>query len=92
MKQYKFKKYYKDGTIELNGGRASKPEYLYGEFDGMVTWEEYDNIAKSNLTTKELLKIALKVFNKTSKIIKRIEIVNIETNEIIEYIENNEID
>ena len=84
MKPYKFKKYYEDGTIECNGGRASKPEYLYGEFDGMVTWEEYDNIATSNLTPKELLNIALKVFNKTSKTIKRIE--------IIDYIENKEID
>ena len=92
MKPYKFKKYYEDGTIECNGGRASKPEYLYGEFDGMVTWEEYDKIATSNLTTNELLKIALKVFSKTSKTIKKIEIINIETNEIIDYIENKEID
>lgn len=92
MKPYQFRKYYEDGTIECNGGRASKPEYLYGEFDGLIDWEEYDNIATSNLTANELLKIALKVFNKKSKKIKKIEIVNIETNEIVDYIENKEID
>lgn len=88
MKPYKFKKYYEDGTIECNGGRASKPEYLYADFDGMVAWEEYDNIATSNLSIKELLKISLKLFSKNSKRIKRVEIVNIENNEIVDYIEN----
>ena len=92
MKPFKFKKYYKDGTIKLNGGSASKPEYLYGELDGMVSWEEYDKISTSNLSTDKLLKIALKGFNKASNPIKRIEIVNIETNEVLDFIVNKEID
>ena len=92
MKSYKFKKYYKDGTIECNGGRASKPEYLYGELDGIVSWEEYDKIANSNLSIDKLLKIALKRFNKSSNPIYRIEIVNIKTNEIVDFIDNKEID
>lgn len=92
MLPYKFKKYYKDGTISLNGGSASKPEYMYCEFDGVVSWDEYDKIATSNLSTHEILQIAIKGFNKFTKAenpIIRMEIVNIQTNEIIDFIENN---
>ncbi len=92
MKVYQFKRYYKDGTVELAGGKASKPEYLYGDLDGVVSWEEYDKISTSNLTTQELLKIAISGFNKFSKPtnpIIRMEIVNIETDEVIDFIEAN---
>ena len=90
MKPYRFKKYYKDGTVKLNGGRASKPEYLYGEFDGLVGWEEYEKIATYDLSIQELLQIAMKGFNKFSNPLNpiiRIEIVNTETNEVVDFIE-----
>ena len=90
MKLYKFKRYYKDGTVELSGGKASKPEYLYGDLDGVVSWEEYDKIATSNLSTAELLKIAIKGFNRFSNSLNpivRMEIVNIDTDEVIDFVE-----
>lgn len=86
-KVYSFKIFYNNGENRVLGGRASKPEFLYGEFDGMVSWEEYDKIAASKMTVKELLACASKVFKNTFKNINRIEIINIENNEIIDFID-----
>lgn len=88
---YAFKFFYDDGSIELAGGRSSKPEFLYGSLDGLVSWNEYDKIATSNLSVHELLTYAAGVFkNKWKKSFYRIEIVNTETNEVIDFVDCKE--
>lgn len=85
---YRFKIYFNDGTVELSGGRGKTPTCLYNDFDGLMDWDEFDNLSKKNMTTKKELELAFKVYkNLYKKEYYRIEIINDETNEIIDYIE-----
>ena len=56
MLKYSFKFYYKDGSSKICGGKSSKPEYLKYDFDGTISWEEYDKIADNpNITAQEVV-------------------------------------
>ena len=56
-----------------------------------MDWDEYYELYDKNLTTKDVLKLALKCYKDSfKKDFKRIEIINDETNEIIDYIEESE--
>ncbi|MBO5884277.1 MAG: hypothetical protein J6Q51_00605 [Clostridia bacterium] len=86
-KIYCFKIYYKNGQSKVLGGKASKPEYLYGDFDGMISQEEYHQISISKLNIKELLHTASMIFKTVFVDINKIEIINIKTNQIIDFID-----
>ena len=85
MLEFAFKFYYDDVSSKVAGGKSSKPENLKFGFDGTISWEEYDRIADNpNIAVQEVANMAKEFFNKTenNKIIK-VEIINIETNEVI---------
>ena len=87
---YRFKYYYKDGTSELSGGRGNTPESMYNDFDGLMDWDEYESLSEKNLSTHEILELAMEVYKGFLKDFYRIEIVNDETNEIVDYIDEIE--
>lgn len=85
---YRFKIYFKDGTFDLSGMRGKDPEGLYNDFDGLMDWDEFYKLNKNNMTIKKTLKLAFEVYkNLYDKEYYRIEIINDETDEIIDYIE-----
>ena len=85
---YRFKFYYEDGTSEYVGGRGKDPTLLYNDFDGLLGWDEFSNLSNKNLTTKEILNMAKSLYKDFLKQkYNRIEIVNDETNEIVDYID-----
>jgi len=85
---YRYKFYYKDGTSELSDARSASPNHLWFDFDGLMDWDEYDKLSEKKLTTKEILEMAMKVYKGFLKDFYRIEIINDETNEVIDYIED----
>lgn len=88
---YKFKYYYNDGTNETSSMATPKPEQLYSDFDGLMDWDEYDALDDKNLSTHEVLELAMKVYKGFLPDFYRIEIINTKTNEIVDYIDLNEI-
>lgn len=87
---YRFKYYYKDGTSELSGCSGQDPKMMYNDFDGLMDWDEFDSLYEKNLTTHEILELAMEVYKGFLKDFYRIEIVNDETNEIVDYIDETE--
>lgn len=89
---YRFKFYFEDGTSKYVGGRGKDPESLYNDFDGLLDWDEFYNLSNKNLTTKEILTMAKSLYKDfLKKNYTRIEIVNDETNEIVDYIDIKEV-
>ena len=84
---FRFKYYYKDGTTDLSDCQTDKPEELYNDFDGLIEWNEYDSLFKRKSTTKEILEIALRAYKDFLPDFYKIEIINDETNEVIDSIE-----
>ena len=84
---YRFKFYYNDGTSGLSGGYAMRPTALYFEFDGLLDLDEFNNLSEKNMTTKKLLKLAVRAYKDFEPDFYRIEIINDKTNEIVDYIE-----
>ena len=88
---YRFKIYFKDGTFDLTGGKGKTPTCLYNDFDGLMDWDEFYKLDEKNMTTKKELELAFEVYkNLYKKEYYRIEIINDETNEVIDYIEESE--
>lgn len=81
---YRFKFYYKNGTTELGGGAAESPISLYNDFDGLMDWDEFYNLSSKNLTTKEILEMAMKLYKGYIDDYYRIDIVNTESGEIVD--------
>ena len=88
---YRFKYYYKDGTVEISGGSGVRPTTLYNDFDGLMDWDEFDNLKEENMTTSEILKMAMKVYKGFLPDYSRIEIINDESGEIVDYIDEREV-
>ena len=84
---YKFKFYYKDGTTDFNSTGTTTPEELYIDFDGLIDWDEYYSFAKLKPSSHEVLEVATRAYKGFLKDFNRIEIINEETGEIIDYIE-----
>ena len=84
---YRFKFYYNDGTSSLSGGYAVYPTALYNDFDGLLDWDEFDNLSEENITTKKILELAVRAYKDFEPDFHRIEIINDKTNEIIDYID-----
>ncbi len=87
---YRFKYYYKDGTSELSGVCSKTPEGLFNDFDGLMDWDEFDSLNENNMTTHKVLELAMEVYKGFLKDFYRIEIVNDETNEVVDYIDETE--
>lgn len=87
---YRFKYYYNDGTTSLSGGGGTRPELMYNDFDGFMDWDDFDKLTESNMTTKQILKLAMKVYKRFLKDFYRIEIINDQTKEVIDFIEERE--
>ena len=84
---YRFKYYYKDGTSELSGVWSKTPERLFNDFDGLMDWEEFNNLYEKDMTARKVLELAMQVYKGSLKDFYRIEIFNDETNEVVDYIE-----
>lgn len=87
---YRFKFYYKDGTNGLRGGRAVRPTALYNDFDGLIDWEEYENLSEKDMTTKKILELAVRAYKKLIPAFNRIEIIDDTSNKVIDYIDVKE--
>lgn len=87
---YRFKYYYKDGTNELSGVWSKTPEGLFNDFDGLMDWDEFNSLYEKDITTHKVLELAMKVYKGFLKDFYRIEIVNDETNEVVDYIDDSE--
>lgn len=87
---YRFKYYFCDGKTKTSSIATSKPEELYNDFDGLMDWNEYDNLGKKKLSTHDVLRLATKVYKGFIPKFYKIEIINDKTKEVIDYIEINE--
>lgn len=87
---YRFKYYYKDGTSELSGAGGQRPEMMFYDFDGLMDLDEYKSLSEKKLSTHEILELAMEVYKGFLKDFYRIEIVNDETNEVVDYIDDSE--
>ncbi|MBQ9790101.1 MAG: hypothetical protein IJW24_00715 [Clostridia bacterium] len=84
--KYRFKIYCSDGTSKFIGGRGATPESLKYDFDGMVSWDEYERISDDEtMGTAEILNLAKTLYSKKHSF-SRIEIVNTETGEVVDFI------
>ena len=86
---YRFKYYFKDGTIEKSNCYGNTPESLYNDFDGLMDWSEFNQLSDKNMTTKKVLEMAMKVYKGFLKDFYKIEIINDNTNEVVDSIEKN---
>lgn len=86
---YSFRIYYKDGQSKVFGGKAVAPIYLYNDFDGLINYEEYEKLKEqeNTLTTHDILLVAKKAYKKLLKDCNKLEIINIKTNEIVDFID-----
>ena len=92
---YSFAFVYKDGKVEPFGGKSASPESVKYDFECQVEWEEYDEIVDSNISPKEILELAIKIYKANSfyqtemREASRLAIYNNDTKEIVESIELN---
>ena len=88
---YQFKFYYKDGTTKYVGGKGIRPTTLYNDFDGLLDWDDLYKLREEDMTTEKILTMAFDLYKTfLKKDYYRIEIVNLETNTIVDYIEKKE--
>lgn len=83
---YRFKFYYKDGTNESSSIGLENPENLYYDFDGLIDWNEYYSFDELKPTIHEVLEVAMSAYKGFYKDFYRIEIINDENDEVIDYI------
>ena len=73
---YRYRYFYKDGTDEISECCGKRPTLMYNDFDGLMDWDEFNNLSEKNMTTKEILEMAFKVYKGFLKDYYRIEIIN----------------
>lgn len=88
---YRFKYYYKDGSTKLSDIKTKKPEKLYNDFDGLIEWDDLYAFDNRPVTTKEVLETAVKAYKGFLPDFCRIEIINDETNDVVDYIDVKEV-
>ena len=86
--KYAFRVYYIDGTNKVLSSRAVRPEELYNDFDMLMPFEEYEKLHSQNLQVGEILVMASKLYkNFLQKDFNRLEIINVDTNDVIDFID-----
>ncbi len=88
---YRFKYYFIDGTIKYSDCKCNNPLHLYNDFDGLIDWEEFNSLEEKELTLHDILELAIKAYKGFLKDFYRIEIINTETKEILDYIQVNDL-
>ena len=63
---------------------------MYNDFDGLLDWDDFDSLSEKNMTTKKVLKLAVKAYKGFLPDFYRIEIINDKTNKVIDYIDISE--
>lgn len=85
---YRYRFYFKDGTSEISNCKAKNPTSLFYDFDGLMDYDEYYSLTSENTNIKRTLELAFECYKKLyEKEYYRIEIINDETLEIIDFIE-----
>ncbi len=84
---YRYKYYYKDGTEEISGCWGKTPTSMYNDFDGLMDWDDFYALEEKDMTTKKILEMAMVLYKGFLKDFYRIEIINDETGEVVDYIE-----
>ena len=87
---YRFRYFYKDGTNEISNSKGEMATLLYNDFDGLMDWNEFNNLKEKDMTTKKILEMAMKVYKNFLKDYYRIEIINDEMDEVVDYIDERE--
>ncbi len=87
---YRYKYYYKDGTEEISECWGKTPTSMYNDFDGLMDWDDFYALEEKDMTTKKILEMAMVLYKGFLKDFYRIEIINDETNEVVDYIEESE--
>ncbi len=85
---FTFRAFYSDGNAELFGCRAANPTDLVFDFDGLMPFDEYYNYIDSKPSTHNILEKALNLYNHDKNPILRMEIINVFTNEVVDFITN----
>ena len=88
---YKFKYYYKDGTTDFSDIITEKPEELYNDFDGLIEWDELYAFDNKHVTTKDVLETAIEAYKGFLPGFYRIEIIDDDTNNVVDYINVKEV-
>ena len=88
---YGFKFYYNDGTTDLSDGRAVRPTALYNDFDGLLDWDEFESLTEEDMTAKKILELAVRAYKGYIPDFYRVEIINDQNNEVVDYIETKEV-
>lgn len=87
---YRFKFYFDDGTSRLSSCKSENVLGLFLDFEGLMDMDTYKSFDKKKLNEEQILLLAKECYPnlyafRNKKIIK-IEIINTETNEIIDKI------
>ena len=88
---YRFKYYYSDGTDEISSINTKIPGELYNDFDGLIDWDEFYAFDEKKVTTQEILETAVRAYKDFLPDFHRIEIINDENNEVVDYIDVKEV-
>lgn len=87
---YKFKFFFTDGTSQFGDVWSKNPRTLYNDFDGLMDWNEFEQLHNEDLTVHQALELAMEVYKPIRKEYYRIEIVNVDTGEVVDYIDIRE--
>ena len=87
---YQFKYYIKNGDIKFSQMKTPKPYLLSDDLDGLVEWDIFDSLHDATTTTKQLLEVALPAYKKIMPYLQKIEIIDTDTAEVVDSIEEKE--
>lgn len=83
---YAFRVIYDDLSEEVLDGRNFKPEFMYSNFEPYMDFNEFDGLPNRKYSVHQVLELGVKIYSKILKPFKRLEIINIKNNKIIDYI------
>lgn len=87
---YRYKLFLRDGNIKILSAKSKTPKGLVYDLDGLIDWDVYESLNDKKMTTKEVLKLAFKGYKFYYNNYYRMEIINDETNAVIDFIEEKD--